>query len=180
MLKYAKIGFTVVVMALLPVGAYLLFKTEPVSLTVVSFSWERSLDVEVEKTVEEKGGYVPAGGREKRRYEDCSPTIDSEGNMGIDCDTVYIYDIERWFYRYTLTASNINRSPHWPNLKLAPHERLTNPRKKYTVHLKNSDKIGFAYICEEKEWLSYQPNEPVIGRLGRFGIRKLIKLEKEK
>lgn len=179
--KYAKIGITLAVAALAAFGGYMLFKTEPLPLAIAGFSWERKIDIEKLKTFVEEGSYVPSGGRELSQREDCGMEYDfSEGEFKYRCETIYTYEIDRWVYAYSVKTDNKNQSPYWPRINnLSELQRTGEKTQKYTVHLKNKAGVYYEYFCKEKEWMTYQTNETVLARLGRFGIRKLVKLEKE-
>lgn len=178
--KYAKLGIALAVVALATFGGYLLFKTEPISLTVVGFSWERRIDIEWFKTFVEEGSYVPPGGRKISQRTSCTPTIDFDGDVGIECETFYTYEIDRWVYAFSRKSSDRNKLPRWPQTgDLNEWERIGDKTQKYTVHLKNQNGIYYEYFCKEREWQTYNKDELVLARLDRFGIRKLVKLEKE-
>lgn len=174
--KYATLGIALAVAALATFGGYLLFKTEPKSLTIIGFSWERKIDIEELRTVVEEGSYVPSGGREISRHRHCEE--DDDGDE--DCTTIYTYEIERWFYNYSIKTSKPGKKPYWPTVgRLSSIERIGGHHELYMVYLKDGMGKDYYYSCRMNEWFSFGHKEIVIARISRFGIRKLIKLEKE-
>ena len=154
--------------------------SESVPMTVTSFSWKRTLNLEEYMTVIESGSYIPTGGREISRRKNCGPRYNFfNDKWSYECDTVYTYEIERWIFQYMLESGSDKRSPFWPVIETKPNQRLTNPKETYTVRLKDDKKKQYAFNCSEAEWKTYGAGERVVGKIGLFGIRELVRLEKE-
>jgi len=178
--KYAKIGVVSAVFLLAIIGGFLFFKTKPITLEVTGFSWERIIEIEEYTTVRERGTSIPIGGRKITEDEDCDFEYNyNTGTTEYKCETVYLYEIERWIYKRSVAATNTNRNPYWPNPELNSSERISNSQEKYFVNLKDQTGMAYKYSCKEKEWGSYEKSEPVIGKISIFGVRKLLKLERE-
>ncbi|MFC1612634.1 hypothetical protein ACFL29_02170 [Patescibacteria group bacterium] len=167
-----------VVVACLSIGAYFLLKTKKVPATITEFSWKREIRVQEYRTVIETGSYVPAGGREIRNYEDCGLEYDFiNESWGMECDTEYEYEIERWIYIYSDNTSGYNRKPHWPKIDLLQNQRVEKRIQTYLVHLKDKEGKKHNYESSLAEWHKFYKNEPVVARVSALGVRKIVRLE---
>jgi hypothetical protein len=141
------------------------------STKVVSFSWERSIDLEDYRTVSEDAWSVPPSGRLTRSWsayhhtdrvysgshEECSGygkqkscySVSDYRNVDV-YQTRYAYDIERWVFVRALIESDSGQHAVWPGLELLGldatevigHVRPGGEHETYTVVLDRGGKLG--------------------------------------
>jgi len=167
-------------------GYFSLRKTEQ-RVTVSGFAWERSIDVEALQPVREEAweDALPAGARplervrEVRRHE--QEQVGTErvkvgtkdlGNGFFEdvyeerpvyrdkpvYGTKVRYTIDKWGPARTERASASDRSPRWPELRLAPNEREKARAEKYYVLLQG-DKAYRMSVRDPAGWAPYQEGQ---------------------
>ena len=89
--------------------------------------YETSYSDNGDGTFTEHETYVPDYTTEY--YEEDEPVYRQEPIY----DTKYYYDIDRWTYEKTETASGNDKNPYWPTLNLSDKEREAGRESKYTM-----------------------------------------------
>lgn len=163
--------------------ALAMFWKKEAALAVADHSWERSVEVEQFKTVEESDwcDSVPSKGKvtktkDKQRDtkkvpdgEDCTTVRQDKGDGTFTetekCETVYreepiydawcTYDIDKWVVVDTKQASGgLADSPVWPTVKTSSDTREGARKESYTVVLQDAE--GERHRCDfpETKWAS--------------------------
>ena len=214
------------------VGLVYIFMPKEQELTVSNVYWERNVDIEEYRTVDESGWEVPIGGRvkytreefhhfdsvqtgyetkfrevTKRRfvgtidkvvgYEDNGDGTFTEITVPEDVyetytdqepyevpkfikvpvnQTKYYYEIERWVYARTATASAPNKQPEWPSLNLAENERERSRNETYTVTGKDEDGEKHTFTLSYADWKQVHVGQVITVELS-FGHGELISVD---
>lgn len=203
--KKSKLPMILALIAVLLVAFFMWPRTT--ASQVQEKSWTRTVDIQVERTVQEDDWQVPDGGRllsqaqaihhyndvldhyETRTREVAERVLDhydtsvSYSNNGDGTftevehqtpvyrteyhtetyqepiyvkvpqyATKYTYEIERWFYDRTETASGGADEPHWPELKLTDKEREAGTTETYTVTATDEKEKSFTFEMSLEKW----------------------------
>lgn len=188
------------VAALLLLGAavaFFLFRTTETTAEVTGFSWERAIEVEELREVQEEGSSVPPGGRLIREKE---TEVEEQVEVGTETyvcgkidlgngmfedkecerpiyetryrtETTYVYEIDRWLKDRTESESGTDKTPRWPDFDLERDEREGPRTESYRLHLQDTTKNDKNYTIDLKEdnWKEYETGELVTLKVNALG-----------
>lgn len=119
-------------------------------VTVSEMRWERSIDIELYKWVDDESySYPPSGARNittkkvKRGYDD-------DGNPVYR--KKYFYEIEKWVHERTVTTSGIDKNPYWGETNLNEKEREAERYEQYFVKGRNQEEKDIEFTLTYDEW----------------------------
>lgn len=178
--------------------------TDPQSATVASRDWERQIEIEMFKTVQERDwrGQEPDDARvyDERRevhhtdsYECGGYETNSEGEWVYESDTCYrdvyqtrlYYEVDRWREHRWIVSHGVELAPAWPPLPdtldgsaVLGHERRGDEtRERYTIHVRCGEcDDGSKVNVSLAEWDDFTVNREVIALVTARGIVKDIKV----
>lgn len=76
--------------------------------------------------------------------------------------TKYYYEIERWVYDRTMTATGEADPPYWPDCQLKDNERERHESERYTVTVQDSkNEKTYSFNCSQSMWESLKDGQEV-------------------
>ena len=141
----------------------------PRTINVAEKYWEREIEIEEYKLVEETGESIP-----EKAVEVLEENIETEyhsstylipiGNTIMpfssstpNTHTEYKYTIWKWVPGRTETVSGNDNNPVWPSISLKENEKEVSRKTAYYI----IDNRNISYACDENTWNCVNPNERV-------------------
>ena len=141
------------------------------TLTVKSFSWEYTMNIEEYKTVKDSGWDVPDGGRVYNSYKKKRDTktvvvgYDSDGKPITEeqdvYDIWYEYEIEKWKFKTNIITCGTDRNPYFreynfykanPNTNTVGDEREGSRKQKYFIHGIDDKNLPITMEIDGQRW----------------------------
>jgi hypothetical protein len=143
--------------------------------------WERTINVEKYKTVQENAWYLPSGGRLLYAQEELhhmnTATLFLGGKMGFAATpayrTRYYYEIERWAFERAITTGGVNDTPFWGTEELDADEQWSVADEFYRMVVTRIDNgESFAVLVEYSVWSSYGVGQEVSMKIPLLAMEK--------
>lgn len=131
---------------------------------------ERVEEVEViDHWEEEVVGYEDMGNGDFREITNAYPVYRTEYHtyqepiyVSVpDYDYWYTYDIERWVFKTTISASEHNHSPYWAEYECKNNERIALKYESYNITIVDENDKEYAYSIDENIWCDLRIGQEV-------------------
>ena len=128
-------------------------------VTVAEMRWERSIDIEIYKWVDDESFTRPPSGARNIKTKKVKRGYDEDGNPVYR--KKYFYEIEKWRHERTVSTSGINNTPYWGETNLKEKERESTRYEQYFVKGRNQDEENIEFTLPYEEWCTVEIDETI-------------------
>lgn len=128
-------------------------------IVVAEMSWERSIDIEIYKFVEDESFYSPPDGARNITTKRVRSGYDADGNPRYR--RKYFYEIEKWVYERTVSTSGTGKDPYWGETNLADNERESTKSEKYYITGRNQNEEDIKFTLSYEEWCTVDVDQTI-------------------
>lgn len=126
---------------------------------VAEMRWERSIDIEIYKWVDDESFYSPPSGARNVTTKKVHRGYDDDGNPIYK--KKYFYEIEKWVHERTVTTNGTSKDPYWGETNLKEKEREAERYEQYFVKGRNQEDEDIEFTLPYEEWCTVDIDETI-------------------
>lgn len=128
-------------------------------IIIAEMSWERSIEVEIYKFVEDESFVRPPEGARNITTKRVRSGYDEDGNPKYR--KKYFYEIEKWVYERTVSTSGTDKNPYWGDTNLKEKEREGSREERYFVTGRNQEEKDMRFSLPYEEWCTVNIDQTI-------------------